>query len=74
MNWLTIIKLLLGIVSALIKRADEAAQQEIGRDAEVKRYAVELLEATRTAKKIDDRISRMSDDDIDQFLQSYYRD
>lgn len=72
-NIVTIIRLLLSVVSLLIRRADDAKQQEIGKDELIREQLAGMAVRLRIAKEIDVSVSSMSDDDIDRVLQSYYR-
>lgn len=71
---ITIVRLLLSIVSALIKSANDAKQREIVKDELVRQQLSELVVNLKIAKQIDLRTKYMSDDDIDDVLQPYYRD
>lgn len=74
MDWIAIVRLLLGIVNTVVQRLDDAKQQEIGKDAVVKEQLESLVEHLSLAKTIDDRVDRMSDTDVDHVLRNDYRD
>lgn len=67
------IRLLLSVVSLLMKWADNATQQKIGEDRYVNDVLVQLAQRTLAAKQISVDVGNMSDTDIDKFLQQYYR-
>lgn len=71
--WLTIIRLLLTIVAAIIKSRSDKQQQQIGADRVVSKTLLELALRTRVAKEIDLDSNEWSADDVDSILQRYYR-
>lgn len=74
MDWIAIVRLLLGIVNTVVQRLDDAKQQEIGKDAVVKEQLEGLVKSLGHAKFIDDRVDRMSDADVDNVLRNDFRD
>ena len=74
MSIVTIIRLLLGIVNMLLKRANDHQQQELGRDRNIKNNLANILVRVRTGKRIDAESERYTDADIDRILQDSFRD
>ncbi len=69
----TAIKLLLGIVSLLMRWADEAKLKKVGEDAYVRKTLVELSVRSRIAKQIDVSAAGLNDTDVNRILRDYYR-
>lgn len=70
----TIVQLLLGIVSLLLKKANDSQIREIGRNEVIQQQLQELATRTGIAKQIAEDWSRKSDSDVDKFLRDKFRD
>lgn len=72
-TWVAIAKLLLTLVAQVMERLSDEEQREIGRDQNALEAFRKLTQNQAFAKAIDHHVSTMSDDDVDDFLQRYYR-
>ena len=73
MSIVTIIRLILGIVNMLIRRASDKQQQKIGADRVIKNNLVNILIRVKTGKRIDAESQHYSDDDVDRILSGHFR-
>lgn len=71
--WLAIVRLLLEVVAAIMKRRSDSEQQQIGADRVVQKALLEVVARSRLARNIDNDSEHWDADTIDSILQRYYR-
>jgi len=70
MSWFAIISLVLNLVSTLVRLGQEKKWITEGEDREIAKNLAKTLELTRAGKIIMENITQLSDDELDDLLQS----
>lgn len=70
---ITLIKMLLAAAALFAGWLGIRNQRKLGEDRYVRKQLEDLAERTGVARRIEERVERMSDSDVDDVLQRYYR-
>jgi len=73
MSWFALISVILNLVSTLIRMGQEKKWITEGEDREIAKNLAATLELTRAAKKALAEMGKLSDAELDEFLQSLER-